>query len=444
MGSEIQITSEMDKVLQIGFELDFEMGANKKLKELGHSYKVALFDSQNFCSKSLYQCLSRMPEMCQIDYIEEMEDLKGKEVVLFLQEEEVSKLGSLDFGLYKLLTLFFIGRSEFQLAPEINSKTIGRLSYPLTTKALRSSMEDSIKGSRSSMETNSEFKMAFHELKLRALVIDDIEINLTLCKDMLNFLGVEAHCFLEAQPAIDFHKEERIHIIFMDCQMPVLDGYEASNIIRQIDERSKELPIIAMTASSLQSEKKKCFESGMTDFIKKPISIEALYSVIQNWVLKETGETREADWNTVSESGLNLAKKQTSSGKSHAEFELEKKFFPVPEFVDLGRLQQLLKSVNREDQSLYLGALYEAFLEQCELASREIPKAREAVEWEELFHCVHRMKGAALNMGFQSIAEKAKSFETFRQNENMEQAKPVLFELESSILEASQWLKSVL
>jgi CheY-like chemotaxis protein len=79
----------------------------------------------------------------------------------------------------------------------------------------------------------------------------------------------------------------RYDLIFMDCQMPKMDGYEASREIRKLEEDSQtglRVPIIALTANAMQGDREKCLSAGMDDYIPKPVKKEALYTMIRRHI----------------------------------------------------------------------------------------------------------------------------------------------------------------
>lgn len=102
-------------------------------------------------------------------------------------------------------------------------------------------------------------------------VLDEFDINVELAND-----GLEALSILAAPESTKFD------LIFMDCQMPKMDGYEATRRIRA-DEVSGHIPIIALTANTMNSEKEKCLEVGMDDYLSKPINTEALYAMLAKY-----------------------------------------------------------------------------------------------------------------------------------------------------------------
>jgi len=84
-------------------------------------------------------------------------------------------------------------------------------------------------------------------------------------------------------------EDEPYHLILMDCQMPEMDGYQATKSIREgkAGENYQTIPIIAMTANILEEDKKKCFDSGMNDYFSKPIDSVLLKEKLSQWLSRE-------------------------------------------------------------------------------------------------------------------------------------------------------------
>ena len=81
------------------------------------------------------------------------------------------------------------------------------------------------------------------------------------------------------------------HCIFMDCQMPEMDGYEATRVIRQREARTgARIPIIAMTANAMESDRERCLVAGMDDYIAKPVQPKDLGTTLQKWIQLADGE----------------------------------------------------------------------------------------------------------------------------------------------------------
>jgi two-component system CheB/CheR fusion protein len=117
-----------------------------------------------------------------------------------------------------------------------------------------------------------------------ALLVDDNEINQKLAVKMLQKMSFQVECASNGQEAVAKIREKRYDIVFMDCQMPVMDGYEATKLIRET-ERSGGGPrsvIIAMTAHAMQGDREKCLEAGMDDYISKPVKRDSFLEILKN------------------------------------------------------------------------------------------------------------------------------------------------------------------
>lgn len=116
------------------------------------------------------------------------------------------------------------------------------------------------------------------------LVAEDNTTNQLVVKAMLKRLGYQFEIANNGQEAIDRLEAEGANydLVLMDCQMPVLDGFATTRNLRKKDTY-KELPIIALTAGATAQEQKMCYEAGMSDFLSKPITIEALEKVLLKW-----------------------------------------------------------------------------------------------------------------------------------------------------------------
>ena len=120
---------------------------------------------------------------------------------------------------------------------------------------------------------------------LNILIVEDNKINMLLCKKMTQ-LTLPNSTIFEAengQIALDILANETIDLLLLDIQMPVKNGYETTLEIRQ-NKSLKNLPIIALTAGILSTEKEKCLEYGMNDYISKPYKIEQLKEVINKYI----------------------------------------------------------------------------------------------------------------------------------------------------------------
>jgi len=118
----------------------------------------------------------------------------------------------------------------------------------------------------------------------RVLLVEDNAINQALAKALLTRAGMEVVVANHGQEALDMLRaDNRFDGVLMDCQMPVLDGYSATRAIRQ-EPAWNDLPVIAMTANAMASDKEKAFASGMNDHIAKPLNLQAMFSTMARWI----------------------------------------------------------------------------------------------------------------------------------------------------------------
>ena len=117
---------------------------------------------------------------------------------------------------------------------------------------------------------------------LSILLVEDNQVNQLVATSLLRKLGHQTDSAENGQEAIQALEQKHFDMVLMDCQMPVMDGYEATRRIRQNPDW-KDLPIIAVTANVMQGDREDCLASGMNDYITKPYKREELRAVINRW-----------------------------------------------------------------------------------------------------------------------------------------------------------------
>jgi len=117
------------------------------------------------------------------------------------------------------------------------------------------------------------------------LVVDDVTINQIVAIKMLEKLGVSAVAVDSGREALALLQKETFDLVFMDCHMPDLDGYETARMIRSSTKPSAgRLPIIAMTASAMRGDMDKCLQAGMNDYVSKPVNPQLLAHAVSRWL----------------------------------------------------------------------------------------------------------------------------------------------------------------
>ena len=128
-------------------------------------------------------------------------------------------------------------------------------------------------------ETTTEVKMSGH-----ILVVDDNDINRIIVQHMLEHFGFTVSNAENGQDTLDQLKKHTFDLILMDCEMPIMDGYEATRIIRSTQSYKERTPIVAITADAYEENQKKCQQAGMDDFLSKPIMEDVLLEIVKKWI----------------------------------------------------------------------------------------------------------------------------------------------------------------
>lgn len=121
------------------------------------------------------------------------------------------------------------------------------------------------------------------EQKLDILIVEDNEMNIKYITSLLKKWELPFIVSLDGSQALDQFKKHHFDIIFMDLNMPVMDGFEATRHIREMEHPNKNLPIVALTASTFLSKKQLALEAGMTDFLSKPFTPDQLAEIISKY-----------------------------------------------------------------------------------------------------------------------------------------------------------------
>ncbi|OKY27459.1 response regulator [Thalassotalea sp. PP2-459] len=162
----------------------------------------------------------------------------------------------------------------------------GFLEKPVDASLLLDAMMNALKLEQKHLEYHQVQKGILDLSHSRILLVEDNALNQQVVLGFLEETGVNIDIAENGQVAIDKLDSESYDLVFMDLQMPIMDGLTATKIIRANDQFSN-LPIIAMTAHAMQEELDRCLEVGMNDYFTKPIDPNALYILLSKWLNNE-------------------------------------------------------------------------------------------------------------------------------------------------------------
>ena len=168
------------------------------------------------------------------------------------------------------------------------------VSKPIFMSELRAVLtQPETKGGTESTEAETEEKEAPDYSGKRVLLVEDNELNLEIATALLEEAGMTVDTAKDGDIAvatIDEAPSDRYDLVFMDIQMPRMDGYTATREIRTLpDNRKANIPIVAMTANAFEEDRQKAYKAGMNDHIIKPISIEAIAKVVDEIFAERRG-----------------------------------------------------------------------------------------------------------------------------------------------------------
>lgn len=116
------------------------------------------------------------------------------------------------------------------------------------------------------------------------LIAEDNLINQKVIERMVQKLGYRADLVTNGREALEALSQRAYGLVFMDCQMPEMDGFEACREIRNRDLGGTRIPIVAITANAMKGDRERCIASGMDDYVSKPFKQDDLRAAIEKWI----------------------------------------------------------------------------------------------------------------------------------------------------------------
>ena len=118
----------------------------------------------------------------------------------------------------------------------------------------------------------------------KVLLVEDSRVNQKIAAIMLKKSGLQVETALNGREALSRSEQEQFTLIFMDCQMPEMDGFEATRALRSGQHGNVATPIIALTANAMLGDRERCVSSGMSDYLSKPVTQERMSEMVERWL----------------------------------------------------------------------------------------------------------------------------------------------------------------
>jgi PAS domain S-box-containing protein len=249
---------------------------------------------------------------------------------------------------------------------------------------------------------------------LRILLAEDHPINQQVILEQLAVLGYRADCAANGQEALDLLAVRAYDLVLMDCQMPVLDGYETAQQLRVIEGNDRHTFIVALTAHAMPGEREKCLAAGMDDYLSKPVDLDALAGVMKKYELGNIQLETNSEVKSINLENkclcetnhpevLETATVANAVAKRPIELyngEDAEGLFDRTRLEQLGRVN--IKLPHR---------LLQAFVENARSDLADASIALEARDWQAVEYRAHRLKGTAANVGIPMMSDLAAQLE---------------------------------
>lgn len=225
------------------------------------------------------------------------------------------------------------------------------------------------------------------------LLAEDEIINQTVVKIILERLGYSVDIFSNGKDAVEALKQTPYDLVLMDCEMPEMDGYEATGEIRDPDSKvlDHEVPVIALTGHAIDGDIRRFTDAGMDDFLSKPVKPAKLSCIIEKWLSKERSPRNN-----------NTLPRLAGTEKN------------VKQVIDLSVLMENLS----DDRDLVFNIL-DDFLEYIPIKISDLKKAFDNGEASSVRHEAHRIKGLTANIGAESLNRIAHQIEIAGESGNL-------------------------
>ncbi len=270
-------------------------------------------------------------------------------------------------------------------------------------------------------------------LKLCILLAEDNAVMQSLALRQLNKLGFSADVVANGQEVLEAVQKRDYGLILMDCQMPDIDGFEATRAIRQEEKSTgKHIPIIAMTASAMQGDRENCFAAGMDDYLSKPVEQRQLLAVLRRWC--KVGD--EVD-NLISLSSSDSEINNLEANAERRKGSEQKVGNPDHGELNMARLIELYGRDGVQE-------LLQSFVSEGDSLIKAINKCLQEEDAGQLAAQAHQFKGLAAVMTIQSLEAISMLLEQAAKRVAWDNAREAADVLGSRFTSVTKLIKSIL
>ncbi|HEX9019399.1 MAG TPA: response regulator [Anaerolineaceae bacterium] len=318
----------------------------------------------------------------------------------------------------KVVVLTSMGRrNELSRVNELGCN--GYLLKPIKQSQLRETLETILNSTKrldvhhsESKRRNSWSQAAAPLKRLRILLAEDNEINQKMTRVLLTRQGYAVDLASNGKEAVQAAQIGEYDLIFMDVQMPEMDGFEAAQEIRKLEQGQSHTPIIAMTAHALHGDRQRCVDAGMDDYVSKPLDPRKVFQAIERWT--ESGQRAHAQDGETQENAQSLLESYQENSKQDIILDVE---------------NALVRFSN--DRDFYYNLLGD-FLRSLPDRLVEMKSALESGDAQSLSYLAHNLKGVSANFNALQVFQLAVEIDTSCQAGDREVARDRMANLEAA------------
>ncbi|WP_020166507.1 MULTISPECIES: response regulator [Methylotenera] len=418
----IEVESELNQGSKFSFSIGFPVGEAKTQLQCcsfiaGHEILILAADchEKNTLARYLYSW-NLKPTICDIQELlngNAQIDSKYKLAILIGQKIEPLVINKLKADNQDLKILVM---RDFDLVDALESDNIYTLKLSLLKQSTffntiisifdRRKKQVKVGAERrkvTTMNNSNQTSMSGH-----ILLVDDNEFNRKVALKQLDKLGCSVTVAIDGHQAFDYYRNTNFDLILMDCHMPIMDGYQATAYIRNVElSTGIHIPIIAMTANAMLGDKEICLNAGMDDYLSKPILISELSSILLKWLPPVS------------------SRKYICSGSDNVD---------STKVVDIQRLAALFGNDKHK-----INTIAHQFIISMQPINSALDSAIKRNNFLEVQALGHQVKGVALNLGMGRLGIIAEQIEGDAQTRHSENLKLLYAEFNKSLNEVCEY-----
>ncbi|WP_308495298.1 hybrid sensor histidine kinase/response regulator [Duganella qianjiadongensis] len=267
----------------------------------------------------------------------------------------------------------------------------------------------------------------------RVLLAEDNPVNVEVASAMLESMGLDVSRAENGEQALQSVQNDAYDLVLMDCQMPIMDGFAATNAIRRHEQQQgqgQKLPIIAITANALQGDRESCLAAGMDDYLSKPFTRQALGHTLSRWI---NLPRQNQDDGVVTHARLepdSAAQAETGASGTAATIQRE--------------ALENIRALSPANGEALLEKILQTYLRDTPEQLQALAQALQRHDDDSLRALAHRLKSGSANVGALALAASCKQLEQLARQHSSATAAPLLATIERQFQSARQVLEAIL